>query len=558
MDEQKTTAPTNTGATSERAFIGAIAAALMTDDRETVLRALDTIAEPDIILTEPATINLFKLYRAARQSGDDVTAFTPVEVSGRRPEVRAMVDECITTFNGVSDGDPNEFIKHFVNEFRTEYQAELYARKADAIRTGDEPRAEQIQKEIDGVTSAPETIENYSNKNLLDYFKERDPATMRRPIKTGFATLDKYTNGGLRDELYVINAGTSAGKTAFVMQIADHIAKTQPVLIFALEMAKTELMARSISRETYEYSKNQTGDGSKYGRSQTEILDFDRFYYNPDEPNRTYSKDETAVIDMAIQNYSKYAPNIYTVETVGQATINDIRRIVTAFNKRFEEYNEQQKQQANPRPIYPVVIIDYLQIMAPSDYHMDERAKTDECVTGLKQISRDLKATIICISAIAKGKYNGEIEIDSGKNSGGIEYTAGTVFGLQYYAQGLSLYGISEKNKSATENKAHADIKTERGREPRYMELTVLKNRSGMVQNENDRIILEYNARYNHFAEVKPELRETVTRTIRNEYAAKFGKTINYDDEKQTKPNKPAKQKTEIQDDYDDYSDLFN
>ena len=50
----KTDRQSDTGATSERAFIGAIAAALMNGSDETVKRALDKITEPEIILTEPA------------------------------------------------------------------------------------------------------------------------------------------------------------------------------------------------------------------------------------------------------------------------------------------------------------------------------------------------------------------------------------------------------------------------------------------------------------------------------------------------------------------------
>lgn len=552
----KTDRQSDGGAVSERALIGAIAAALMNGTDETVIRALDLIAEPEIILTEPAAADLFKLYRSAHRAGDKLTAFVPAEVSGGRSDIRKIIDKCIQTFNDVSDGGPDEYIKQFINEYLPEYTAELHARYADAIRAGDDAQAERIRATMEQTDTAPETIDSYSNNNLIEYFKQRDPATMRRPIKTGFATLDKYTNGGLRDELYVINAGTSAGKTAFVMQIADHIAKTQPVIIFALEMSKTELMARSISRETYETSRQQTGDGTKYGRSQTEILDFDRFYYDEDGANgRAYNKEETAIIDMAIKNYSKYAHNIYTVETVGQATINDIRRIVTAFNKKFEEYNEKQKQQPKPRAIYPVVIIDYLQVMAPTDNHMDERRKTDECIIGLKQISRDLKATVICLSAIAKSGYNVEIDIGSGKNSGGIEYTAGTVFGLQYYAQSINLLGqqwnARNKTYEQTRNKSNVDIKAERARQPRYMELTVLKNRSGVVQNDDDRVILEYNARYNHFEEIKPEMRETIKKQIQIDYAAKVGihdESKIFDDATDPEPRQTKPQKSETAD----------
>lgn len=567
----KTDRQSDTGATSERAFIGAIAAALMNGNDETVKRALDKITEPEIILTEPAAADLFNLYRSTYRTGGKLSAFAPVEISGGRSEVRKIIDNCITTFNSVSDDTPDEYITRFISEYMPEYQAELHARLSDAIRAGDGTQAERIRAAIEGSSAEPKTIDDYSNDNLIDYFKNHDPATMRRPIKTGFAMLDKYTNGGLHDELYIINAGTSAGKTAFVMQIADRIAKTQPVIMFALEMSQRELMARSISRETYEYSADKYGDGTKYGRSQTEILDFDRYFYDPDEPdNKEYSNDETAVIEFATRNYSKYAHNIYTVETVGQVTIDDIRRTVTEFNKRFEKYNEQQKQQPKPRPIYPVIIVDYLQVMAPTDARMDERRKTDECIVGLKQISRDLKATVICISAISKSGYNSVIDIGSGKNSGGIEYTAGTVFGLQFYAQSFNLiaetYNANTKQMKNIRNKSNVDFNVEKSREPRYMELTVLKNRSGVVQDEDHRIILEYHAKYNYFEELKQELHETVKKQIQREYAAKVGVTDeklifdeNYNELKKEKTTKSNSQNdADTEPDGDEYEQLFD
>ena len=75
------------------------------------------------------------------------------------------------------------------------------------------------------------------------------------PIKkTGFKTLDKHLDGGIRQGLYVLGAIPSLGKTTLALQIADNIAKEHKVIIFSLEQSRFELVSKSISRLTWEKS----------------------------------------------------------------------------------------------------------------------------------------------------------------------------------------------------------------------------------------------------------------------------------------------------------------
>lgn len=72
-------------------------------------------------------------------------------------------------------------------------------------------------------------------------------------IPTGFANLDKVLDGGFYEGLYVLGGSTSLGKTTFAMQICDNVAINGfDALVFSLEMSRTELMAKSISRITYD------------------------------------------------------------------------------------------------------------------------------------------------------------------------------------------------------------------------------------------------------------------------------------------------------------------
>ncbi len=68
-------------------------------------------------------------------------------------------------------------------------------------------------------------------------------------LPTGFPKLDNVLDGGLYEGLYIIGAISSLGKTTIITQIADQVASQgHDVLIFSLEMARSELMAKSISR----------------------------------------------------------------------------------------------------------------------------------------------------------------------------------------------------------------------------------------------------------------------------------------------------------------------
>ena len=70
-------------------------------------------------------------------------------------------------------------------------------------------------------------------------------------VETGFADFDKRTAGLQPSELILIGARPSMGKTAFLLNIAQHAAvkKGVPTAIFSLEMAKEQLATRLLAAE---------------------------------------------------------------------------------------------------------------------------------------------------------------------------------------------------------------------------------------------------------------------------------------------------------------------
>ena len=72
-------------------------------------------------------------------------------------------------------------------------------------------------------------------------------------IPTGFIDLDYKTSGLQPSDLILVAARPSMGKTAFVLNIAQHVAfrQNKTVAIFSLEMSKDQLVNRLFSLESY-------------------------------------------------------------------------------------------------------------------------------------------------------------------------------------------------------------------------------------------------------------------------------------------------------------------
>lgn len=278
---------------------------------------------------------------------------------------------------------------------------------------------------------------------------------------TGFTKLDEILEGGLYEGLYVVGAISSLGKTTLITQIADQIAESgEDVLIFSLEMARTEIMAKSISRLTLLDVLQHDGKISN-AKTTRGITTGSRY--------AKYSKTEQELIQRAIQAYGEYAGHIFIHEGVGDIGTDQIREEVS---KHILFTGKK-----------PTVVIDYLQILAPADVRATDKQNTDKAVLELKRISRDFKLPVIGISSFNRANYKEAVTMEAFKESGAIEYSSDILIGLQ-------LKGAGKKDFDANEAKT---------KNPREIELVVLKNRNGAT---GKKVELEYYPLFNYFKEV--------------------------------------------------------
>lgn len=300
-----------------------------------------------------------------------------------------------------------------------------------------------------------------STANYLQSFINGIADSVDTPyIPTGFKKLDSVLDGGLYEGLYIVGAISSLGKTTIITQIADQIARAgTDVLIFSLEMARAEIMAKSISRHTLQ-SVLATGGDIRNAKTARGITTGKRYI--------DYSQTERDLINNAIMEYSQYAQNIYISEGVGDIGAEQIRQTVA--------------QHILYTGKTPVVIIDYLQILAPYSERATDKQNTDKAVMELKRISRDYKTPVIGISSFNRANYKEAVTMEAFKESGAIEYSSDILIGLQ-------LKGAGKKEFDANEAKR---------KDPREIELVILKNRNGRT---GDSLSFNFYPLFNYFEE---------------------------------------------------------
>lgn len=308
-------------------------------------------------------------------------------------------------------------------------------------------RAAESRPEEEKKLMAEAARRNYLNTSAAAHLKEFEDgiaASVNTPaISTGFDSLDMILDGGLFEGLYILGAISSLGKTTLALQIADNIAQSgQDVLVFSLEMARVELMAKSISRHTFLLASDKG-----HAKTTRGIMNGARYAY--------YSQKEKDLIKQGMAEYGRYAQHIFIHEGMGSIGIEQVREIV-----------EQHIEITGNRP---VVIIDYLQILAPYDMRASDKQNTDKAVLELKRLSRDEKIPVFCISSFNRdsykaGSYNkGKVSMTDFKESGALEYSADVLIGLEFETAGTSEY----------------EERAEKQKDPRHIRLVILKNRNG-------------------------------------------------------------------------------
>ena len=286
------------------------------------------------------------------------------------------------------------------------------------------------------------TDKHFRDVNVRTYLHDILPDDVKNflassNLKSGYPNLDAITN--LYPALYTIGAISSLGKTTFIHQMADQLAEAgHEVIYFSLEQGVFELVSKSLARIMFKQNPSERLTSLQIRKTES----------NPQ-------------LTSAIAEYDRYAGNITIVECPFAATVEFIESYVTEY--------------INSHHVKPVVMIDYLQIIQPSDTHLTTKDSIDSIVHQLKQFQSDNQLVMIVISSLNRAGYLQQVDFESFKESGGIEYTADVVWGLQLSVLHDEIFNsqsrLAEKRQKVKEAKAAL---------PRRVELVCLKNRFGV------------------------------------------------------------------------------
>ena len=359
--------------------------------------------------------------------------------------------------------DPNELLQQGGGLLRQSI--------ASTLRTVDEAREKAVEDQR-------EKRQQESAAGYIGGFLEELRKSKAAPaIPTGFPALDRLLDGGLYPGLYIIGAITSLGKTTFTLQLCDQIAAAgHDVLFFSLEMARQELIAKSISRITYEITRKR-GISQDKAKTTRGITASKRW--------ANYGRDEMELMAEAVEDYrARISGHIWIYEGVGNIGVQEIRQEV--------------ERHISITGRLPVAVIDYLQIMAPVDMRASDKQNTDKNVLELKRLSRDKGIPIFGISSLNRDNYTAPINNAAFKESGAIEYSSDVLIGLQF--SGMD-YQEGETDK-ARDKRIRELVRDQKAKgnagQAEQLQLKILKNRNGRSGTD---ALFSYRPLFNHYEE---------------------------------------------------------
>ena len=240
-------------------------------------------------------------------------------------------------------------------------------------------------------------------------------------------------------------------------------------IYFSLEQSSAEMISKSVARIT---AQNDLLDPiTGLNRSLSSITKA----VSAINIRRGHITDE---VKAAVRDYAKIAGNIDLVDCGFGTTVEYVKQYV-------EKYIEVTGEK-------PVVFVDYLQVLQTQNQKLSKQERMDSIVTALKVLQKENDLVIVVISSLNRQNYLSPVDFESFKESGGIEYTADVVWGLQL--QIMRSQDMFEKEKDII--KKRKAIIAAKKEIPRKVELSCLKNRYGI---SSYYVAFQYDPRYDLF-----------------------------------------------------------
>ena len=230
-------------------------------------------------------------------------------------------------------------------------------------------------------------------------------------VRTGFYDLDRYTAGLQKGDLLVLAARPSMGKTAFALNMAEHVAVREelPVLVFSMEMGASQLAVRMVG---------------SLGRIDQQHL-----------RTGALRDDEWTRLTEAVDQLGKVSLFIDETAALNPAELRArARRMARQFGGTLG-----------------LIVVDYLQLMSGSAGSDENRAtELGEISRGLKALAKELQCPVLALSQLNRSveSRNDKRPLMSDlRESGAIEQDADVIMFIyrdDYYNKDSKEPGVAE------------------------------------------------------------------------------------------------------------------
>ena len=345
--------------------------------------------------------------------------------------------------DSLEDEIPNKyFLVPYIGELKELAYKRMVVESAQKLIEGTES-GEDINTLLDKFERATEAPEASQNDNSLgdimaNIFDELESGTVIDKVKTGIPIIDKCTNGIAPSELVTIGAKSGVGKSALAVRIAINMFKAgKKVLIVSREMSKKQVAERILLSH------------SGVTKEQYENRDFnDEQWIRIVETMEAFSGDGIIIDD-----------KISTIQEIKQA----VRRT---------------------KP--DVLIVDYVQLLTPSNPRDSRERQVAEISRELKKMTSDFDMVVIQLTQLAEkgiGNYRPSGESYT-RESRAIYHDSNIVIYVHHVTEEKEI----EIAHNSTALKERQNVQTTKEMLRRFedngtrlIEMIVDKNRSGSV-----------------------------------------------------------------------------
>ncbi|MFN7813694.1 MAG: replicative DNA helicase [Planctomycetia bacterium] len=266
----------------------------------------------------------------------------------------------------------------------------------EAYGADDEPREllARAEQRIFAILEQRSSAEAKPIQAVLEDVMIRMDARMRQEhmiggVETGFTDLDTLCGGLHNSELIILAARPSMGKTAFAMNIAEHVAigLRQAVLFVSLEMAALELADRLLCS-----AAQVNGHRLRNG---------------------TISQEDRRRL---VQKSAEIGGSPLFIDDTPGRTLTEIAAVARRLKRRKEGLS--------------LVVIDYLQLIEPDNPRDPRQEQVARIARRLKMMSRELEIPVLCLAQLnrqAEVSRDNRPRLNHLRESGAIEQDADVV-----------------------------------------------------------------------------------------------------------------------------------